>query len=68
MREEAIEAPVEDAGGDEGVDVADVETARLISVTPTKLRSTLASGKALCEQVACGEREGKRLTDVDHPQ
>ncbi len=28
VREEAVEAPVEDAGGDEGVDVADVETAR----------------------------------------
>ncbi len=28
VREEAIEAPVEDAGGDEGVDVADVETAQ----------------------------------------
>ena len=29
VREEAIEAPVEDAGGDEGVDVADVETAQV---------------------------------------
>ena len=28
VREEAIEAPVEDAGGDEGIDVADVETAQ----------------------------------------
>ena len=28
VREEAIEAPVEDASGDEGVDVADVETAQ----------------------------------------
>lgn len=26
MREEAVEAPVKDASGDEGVDVADVET------------------------------------------
>ena len=25
VREEAIEAPVEDAGGDEGVDIANVE-------------------------------------------
>jgi hypothetical protein len=29
MREEAVEAPVEDAGGDEGVDVADAETAQV---------------------------------------
>jgi hypothetical protein len=29
VREEAIEAPVEDAGGDEGVDVADIETAQV---------------------------------------
>ncbi len=29
VREEAVEAPVEDAGGDEGVDVADVETAQV---------------------------------------
>ena len=29
VRDEAIEGPVEDAGGDEGVDIADVETARV---------------------------------------
>lgn len=29
MREETIEAPVEDAGGDKGVDIADVETAQV---------------------------------------
>ena len=29
MRDEAIEAPVEDAGGDEGVDIANVETAKV---------------------------------------
>jgi hypothetical protein len=29
VRDEAIEAPVEDAGGDEGVDVADVETVQV---------------------------------------
>lgn len=29
MRKEAVEAPVEDASGDEGVDVADVETAQV---------------------------------------
>jgi hypothetical protein len=27
--EEAVETPVEDAGGDEGVDVADAETAQV---------------------------------------
>jgi hypothetical protein len=27
--EKSIEAPVEDAGGDEGVDIADVETAQV---------------------------------------
>jgi hypothetical protein len=29
VREEAIEAPVEDAGGDEGVNVADCEPGRV---------------------------------------
>jgi hypothetical protein len=29
VREKSIEAPVEDAGGDEGVDIADVETAQV---------------------------------------
>ena len=32
VREEAIKGPVEDAGGDEGVDIADVETASIQSV------------------------------------
>ena len=29
VREKSIEAPVEEAGGDEGVDIADVETAQV---------------------------------------
>jgi hypothetical protein len=29
MREKSIEAPVEDAGGDKGVNIADVETAQV---------------------------------------
>lgn len=30
--EEAVETPVEDAGGDEGVDVADAETVRRVGL------------------------------------
>jgi hypothetical protein len=29
VREKSIEAPVEDAGGDEGVDIADIETTQV---------------------------------------
>ena len=32
VREEAIEAPVEDPGSDEGVDVADAETVRQVGL------------------------------------
>ena len=32
VRDEAIEHPVEDAGGDKGVDIADVETTRIMSL------------------------------------
>ena len=71
MREEAIEAPVKDAGGDEGVDIADVETAQvglLAHLRPNCL-STLANGKIDGGKLlASGEKEGKRLTDVDRPK
>lgn len=46
VREEAIEAPVEDAGGDEGVDVADVEAAQgewLAWLRPSCARRWLAA-------------------------
>ena len=61
VREEAVKAPVEDAGGDEGVDIADVETARVdvISVNSDQVAFDVGERQALCEQVACGEREGK---------
>jgi hypothetical protein len=68
VREKLIKAPVEDAGGDEGVDIADVVTAD-VSITPTELRSTLAGGKLFASKLlACGDREGKRLTGVDRPK
>jgi hypothetical protein len=59
VRGNLIEEPVEDTGRDEGVDVANVETAQVrdVSVCPTKLRSTLASGKLFASKFACGERE-----------
>ena len=61
VRDEAIEAPVEDAGGDEGVDVADVETAQvelLAWLRPWNLRSTLASGKLIASKLLAGRGKG----------
>jgi hypothetical protein len=46
VREKSIEAPVEDAGGDEGVDIADVETAQvemLACLQPSCARRWLAA-------------------------
>ena len=62
VREEAVEAPVEDASGDEGVDVADAETARvemLVWLRPCSLDGGYR--QALCNQDICGEREGRGL-------
>ena len=69
MREKTIETPVEDAGGDEGIDVADAETIEvemLAWLQPSRARLWLAASSL--QQVACGEREGKRLTGVDRPK
>ena len=72
VREEAVEAPVEDAGGDEGVDIADVETkpgtefCSLAGFAPNQKvsarRCGLAAQKLFCEQklLARGERGGRR--------
>lgn len=51
VREESIEAPVEDAGGDKRVDISDAET---VKVNTVSVGSTSSS-------------TGRGLTDADHP-
>ena len=60
VREKSIEAPVEDASGDEGVDIADAEPAQveIVSVAPAKLRSTLASSKLFASKLLAGREKG----------
>ena len=53
VREKTIEAPVEDAGGYEGVDIADIETARDVSVAWVRLQPNVDRRQVPCEQVAC---------------
>jgi len=59
VREESIEAPVEDAGSDEGVDVADIETAQvelLAWLRPSCARRWLAASSL---RASCFREEGK---------
>ena len=59
VREKSIEAPVEDAGGDEGVDIADIETAQvemLAWLRPSCARRWLAASSL---QASCLRGEGR---------
>ena len=59
VREESIETPVEDAGGDEGVDIADVETAQveiLAWLRPSCARRWLAASSL---RASCLRGEGR---------
>ena len=69
VREEAIESPVEETGGDKGVNVAYVETAR-VSLLAALRPSYARHGPAISSvQVHWFGKEGeKSLTGVDRPQ
>jgi hypothetical protein len=65
VREEAIEKPIEDAGGDEGVDVADVEPVQVESLAllrPSSFEVETSHDRARRLQ----EEEMGKLTGVDH--
>jgi hypothetical protein len=66
VREESIEAPVEDTSGDEGEYIADIETAKhVISIISTKWRRLiLANSKLFASKLIARKAWGKRLTGV----
>jgi hypothetical protein len=61
VREEAIEGPVEDTSGDEGVDVADVETVKL-SCQHASTKLALFSPAPRCSRA--GHLQGKEMEET----
>ena len=63
VREETVEAPVEDAGRDEGVDVADAETVFRVDLVSIATNVTTSSCARSWMGVKAFGRKGKRMRE-----